>query len=81
MMICGFAEMVAAPDWPGAPGTLVMLARFSMVCVGGWTGVETVPGGGGICIEGGRMDRGREGGAKIEGSPGEEDGAEEDGGF
>lgn len=73
--------MVAPPDWPAAPGTLVMLARFSMVWVGGLTGVGTVPGGGGICRDDGRMEREREGGAKMEGSLGEEDGAEEDGGF
>lgn len=72
--------MVAAPDWPAVPGTLVMLARFSMVWVGGLTGVGTVPGGGGICRDDGRMDREREGGAKMEGSL-EEDVAEEVGVF
>lgn len=79
-MICGFADIVAAPDWPAAPGTLVMLARFSMVWVAGLTGVGTVPGGGGICRDDGRMEREREGGAKMEGSL-EEDVAEEVGGF
>lgn len=79
LMICGFAEIVAAPDCPAAPETLVMLARFSMVWVGALTGVGTVPGGGGICMEDGRMDRGREGGAKREGSL-EEEGVEEEGG-
>lgn len=73
--------MVAAPDWPAAPGTLVMLARFSMVWVGGLTGVGTVPGGGGICRDCGRMDREMEGGARMEGSLEEEDGADKVGGF
>lgn len=80
LMICGFAEIVAAPDWPAAPGTLVMLARFSMVWVGALTGLGTVPGGGGMCRDG-RMEREREGGAKMEGSPEEEGTAEEFGGF
>lgn len=73
--------MVAAPDWPAAPGMFVMLARFSMVWVGALTGVGTVPGGGGICIDDGRMEREREGGGKMEGSLEEEDTAEEFGGF
>lgn len=73
VMICGLAEMVAAPDWPATPecaGTLVMFARFSMVWAWpeGFRGVGAVPGGGGTCSAVGRIVRGREGGDSMEGA-------------